>query len=413
MFILPRLPRFSRPLQLAAVLISATLLLGACGSGSSTEPAVPAGHHLDSIFEAGLQLASDPARTLDTLRRLGVSHVKVFIPWSSVAPASSSGRVPHFNATDPGAYPPGAWDRFDAIVRDAAARGIGVDLTLSSPPVWAAGPGDPDPATYPQWKPSASAFGAFVRAVGERYSGTYKPAGAAAPLPRVGFWSIWNEPNYGSLLAPQAINQIEVSPQLYRELLDAAWSALTATGHGHDTILIGELAPRGQTLGNHPGLFDGMVPLRFVRALYCVDGSFAPLRGQAARARGCPPDPAGSRGFRTHHPALFEAAGFAVHPYPEGGLPPNQVIPGEPDYADLASLPNVERTLDRALQAYGSEKRFPIYSTEFGYQTNPPSTLAGKTSPARRSGVSELGRVHLVAQSARRLVRPVSAHGPP
>ena len=333
------------------------------------------------MFEAGLQLASDPARTLDTLRSLGVSRVKLFLPWSSVAPASTSRHMPAFDATDPGAYPPGVWDRFDTVIRDAQARGIGVDLALSSPPLWAAGPGDPGPVPHPHWKPSATAFGAFARAVGKRYSGSYTPAGAPRPLPRVSFWSIWNEPNYGSLLAPQAINHIEVSPLLYRNLLDAAWTALRATGHGSDTILIGELAPRGQTLGNHPGLFDGMVPLRFVRALYCVDGSFAPLRGQAATVRGCPADAAGSGRFRSDHPALFEATGFAIHPYPEGGLPPNQAVPDEPDFADLPALGNLERTLDRVVEAYGSSKRFPVYSTEFGYQTNPPEKLLRTTTP--------------------------------
>src|SRR5207248_2268860 len=101
------------------------------------------------------------------------------------------------------------------------------------------------------------------------------------------------------------------------------WKALHATGHGGDTILIGETAPRGITVGDAPGHFQGMVPLRFIRALYCVDANLRPLAGAAARSRGCPLDAAASKQFAAEHPALFQATGFADHPYPQGGIPPN------------------------------------------------------------------------------------------
>ena len=83
------------------------------------------------------------------------------------------------------------------------------------------------------WEPSAKEYGLFVQAVGKRYDGHYTPPGESAPLPAVRFWSIWNEPNYGAQLAPQAVDNstVEVSPLLYRELLDAAWTALGQTGH--------------------------------------------------------------------------------------------------------------------------------------------------------------------------------------
>ena len=46
-----------------------------------------------------------------------------------------------------------------------------------------------------------------------------------------------------------------------------------------------------------------MVPLRFIRALYCVGPSLKPLQGQAAAERGCPTDAAGTQQFRSAHPA--------------------------------------------------------------------------------------------------------------
>jgi hypothetical protein len=302
--------------------------------------------------------------------------VKLYVPWRTVAPdPDAQSRPAGFDASNPAAYPSANWDYYDTVVRDATARGVGIDLTAGAPaPRWATGSDTPPGAPPGVWKPSPVEYGRFVHALGVRYSGRYTPPGASSPLPRVDFWAIWNEPNYGQDLAPQAIDAstVEVSPSLYRGLADAAWTQLQQTGHTGDTILIGELAPRGITTGDNPGSFSGMVPLRFVRALYCVDAALHPLRGAAATERGCPSTSAASGSFAADNPALFHATGFAVHPYPQGALQPNVVTPGEPDFADLAALPRLEHVLDATQAAYGSSKRFDLYSTEFGYKTNPP-----------------------------------------
>ena len=79
---------------------------------------------------------------------------------------------------------------------------------------------------------------------------------------------------------------IEVGAAIYRGLLSHAWSGLTGSGHkpGRDTILIGETAPRGLDRGI--GSFQGVKPLRFLRALYCVDSGYRQLRGSAASSPG-------------------------------------------------------------------------------------------------------------------------------
>jgi hypothetical protein len=392
--LLTRLPRRAVAAgALAALVITAgvAVLVGGCGGGGSTPTdAVPTrAVPLGTIFEAQSQLLAAPGPTLDELKRLGVDDVKVFVPWGELAPNALSRAAPaHFDATSPGAYLPAAWAPYDALVEAAKTRGIGVDLALEGPaPLWATAPGVP-PKTASSflgaWKPSATAYGAFVTAVADRYSGNYKPAGQSSPLPRVDFWSIWNEPNYGQQLAPQAIDDssVEVSPVYYRALLNAAWTALAHTGHGHDTILIGELAPRGQTTPAdlYPGDFSGMVPLRFIRALYCVDQKLKPLQGDDAAARGCPTTADASKSFAADNPGLFHASGFAFHPYPQG-FAPNVRTPDEPDYADLPQVPELERTLDGAITAYGSTTRFPLYDTEFGYQTNPPETITRAINP--------------------------------
>jgi hypothetical protein len=321
------------------------------------------------------------------MRRLGVDRVKVFVAWNSLAPNPSSRVRPRFDATSPAGYSASAWAIYDAIDRDAAARGVALYFAVGDPsPLWATGPDPAPPAPYggAVWKPSPADFGQFVRAVAIRYSGHYTPPGASSPLPRVSFWSIWNEPNLGSAdLAPQAIDHstVETSPAMYRGLVDAAWSALQATGHGGDTILIGELAPYENPPDNRPGNYGEMVPLRFVRALYCVDSADHPLQGAAATVRGCPATADGSKRFAVDHPGLFQATGFAIHPYPSLAIAPNVVLP-DPDFANLADLNNLETLLDKVTSLYGSNKRFPFYITEYGYFTNPPLPIAAPLATA-------------------------------
>jgi len=220
------------------------------------------------------------------------------------------------------------------------------------------------------WYPSASEFGAFVKAIGIRYSGTYRPAGASGPLPRVKYWSIWNEPNVGSSsLSPQAVNGVEVGPRLYRGLLDQAYGSLRRTGHSSDTILVGELASTGHL---DPGAGLGMQPLRFLRALFCVNARYRQLRGSAAAQRGCPTSPAGSRRFRSQHPGLFNATGWSHHPYHLTTAPDAASPALFPDWVTFADLPKLERALDRLQRAYSSGRRYSIYLTEYGFETDPP-----------------------------------------
>ncbi len=370
------------------------VLLGACGGSSAApKPAVLPPVHADrsgplASFTPGngeLGATGDPGAKLDLLRRLGVRDIHLGIQWAVVAPAPQSRRRPAFNASDPSAYPAAGWTSYDKIVRAIAARGMQLTLALIAPaPLWATGTSVATrghPTEPPFWQPSPTEYEQFVRAVGTRYSGRYTPPGARSPLPRLDHWSVWNEPNEGFQLAPQYVphTAVESSGRQYRGLLDAAWAALHQTGHGGDSILIGETAPLGSTLGA-PGLFNAMAPLRFLRALYCVDAAYKPLQGSAAAQRGCPTTAAGTAGFAAAHPALFKASGFANHPYPQG-LAPNTVSPQEPDYTELAATGRLESTLDRLNEIYGSHTRYSIYSTEFGYQTNPPDTENGVVSP--------------------------------
>ncbi len=365
--------------------IRALQILGAASFAAATLHAGPAlaSHAQEAMFEDNAQLRDNPVATLATLRELGVTRIRLTITWGDVAPSPKAKHKPrHFRGEDPADYPASGWASYDEIVRQAVRDGIGVGMMITGPgPAWADGPGEPRGGTPGIWKPSPQQYGAFVHAVGTRYSGHYQG------LPPVRFWSIWNEPNYGVDLAPQATNNdtIEVGAAWYRRMIDAAWGALHATGHGHDTILIGETAPRGL---DHPiGNFSGVKPRRFLRALYCVDSHFHELRGSAASARGCPTTASGSAHFRSQHPGLFQASGFADHPYAQGFSPITPTYAcghsacagggrSDPDYADFPEIPRLERTLDHLNSVYGSRSHFPIYNTEYGYWTKPPDPNA-------------------------------------
>ncbi len=370
----------------ARLLLAALLAAAITGSTLTLAPAAFGSTSQISIIQDSTRMLSDPVGTMTTFRALGVRMVRIVVIWAQIAPQAQSRTTPRgFDAADPASYPAANWAPYDEMVELAHANGLAVDLTLSGgAPRWAEGPGIPPAALDNQfwaWRPSARAFGQFARAVGERYGGTYIPPGQTSPLPRVGFWAIWNEPNFGEDLGPQAIDgsTVSVAPGMYRGLASQMWNSLQATGHGHDTILIGETAPLGLTGGARPGHPQGLPgnfgqtkPLQFLRTLYCVDSNYRELRGRAAVAVGCPAKASGSQSFRKQNPALFKASGFAAHPYPDNS-PPTIEPSQDPDIASFPRIPNLERALDRLQRIYGSGKRFPIYNTEYGYITHPPN----------------------------------------
>ncbi len=351
-------------------------------------PAADASQNQVSIMQDDGMLLSNPAPTLLKMRQLGADVVRLAVRWQTIAPNPNSFKRPsHFNAANPGAYPAANWAPYDTIVRDAAADGLSVDFNVvGGSPLWATGPGMPKESKkkgYPfhNWEPSAAQYGLFVRALGTRYSGNYNPKtnttapGNSDDLPAVTVWSVWNEPDYGPSLAPQALPGhpgVEDSPRMYRMLVDAAWTALHQTGHGSNTIIFGELTPRNSTYSTTAfGVFNGMWPLQFLRALYCVNSSYKPLRGTAASLRGCPTTASGSAHFASQNPALFRASGVSDHPY-QDGLAPNRELMPSPNGAGLTELGQLENALKRLVAVYGSHKVFQIWITEFGFITSPP-----------------------------------------
>jgi hypothetical protein len=337
----------------AAVLVLLTLAAPAAAS-TSQESMFQDDDHLiypkdDAVVE----------RTLDELKRLGVDRLRITVAWRAIAPGNERDEKPAFDATDPGAYPETAWANYDRVIRLASERAIGVNLNVTAPaPDWATGtPGREDiDAVY---APDAGEFGNFVKAVATRYRD-------------VDFWSLYNEPNQAAWLSPQWVKDAggeweEASPRHYRALVDAAWNALQATGHGGDTILVGETAPKG--LRTNRGETRSIDALRFLRRLYCVDDNLLLLRGKEATQHGCPTSDA-QDAFPRDHPALFQATGYAHHPYELIFAPSTK--PSWKDWATTGNLPVLQDYLRRLRARYGQRGGMPLYLTEYGYQTNPP-----------------------------------------
>ena len=186
------------------------------------------------------------------------------------------------------------------------------------------------PAAGRRWKPSASAFGEFVHAVATRYSGHYRPAGSPAALPRVDFWAIWNEPNYGIDLAPQAIDHSTIET-LRRSTADC-WGPPGVPCNRRATVPTRssseswrpEASPREQ-----PRELQRDGPVALPEGAVLREFLLSVLAGGGCRGPPVPHHRAASAAFKAENPALFNATGVPVHPYPQGG-PPTQTDPGSP-----------------------------------------------------------------------------------
>jgi hypothetical protein len=329
---------FSIPLAVLAL-----MALPALAAASWSQHAVFQDDH--NLLERG-----DAAReqTLDELRGLGVDVIKAQLSWSEVAPRGRR-RPAGFVAADPVQYP--GWSRYDALVRDAQARGMSVMLALSPPyPGWAtARRGDRVGVD----RPSPRAFGSFTEAAGRHF-------------PTVDIWTIGNEPNHPGFLYPQATRRrVPFAPHRYRALVRQAVGGLDRSGHAGNTVLFGELLPIGKSRYFRRNTIK---PLRFMREFFCLDSSWRPFRGSAARLRGC----------QRYRP-ITGVTGFAYHPYTR----PNGPRGREPssDDATIRSYGRITRALDIARDKGRIEgPRLPIWNTEFGFQSNPPDRFQTRLS---------------------------------
>jgi hypothetical protein len=320
---------------LAVALATAIGLTAVPAQASTSQRSVFEDDHL--LLNSGDALRE---QTLDDIKALGADTIHVLVIWNKLAPAPNAGTKPAVDASDPNSY--AGWGPWDAVVAGAQARGLKVLLTPTGPaPTWASL--CKGSVTYrKRCSPRVSDWSAFVKAVATRY-------------PSVHEWSFWNEPNHSSWLVPQTGTsdgvKVNLAAMRYRKLVLAGTKALGQTGHGSDTVLMGETAPLG---GSH-----STAPVDFYRELFCLDRSYRPFTGRAARARGC--------SARPH----FYVDGVSHHPYAFAGIAKPSVL-GRASDAPIGALGRVVTVLDYAARYGIVPRRLPLWLTEFGYQTHPP-----------------------------------------
>jgi hypothetical protein len=318
---------------LVVVMLCAVLLPASIASASSRQ---------FTTVEAPSELlyGGSPDAALDTIEDLGATAIRLQLNWSQVAPDPGAKRAPSFNATDPNAYPAGAWAPWDAAIDGARARGLKVYLTITGPaPHWATAKHDG------LTKPSAEAFSKFASAAGRRFGS------------KVSWWSIWNEPNLGKLLKP--IKGLE-SATVYRQLYLQAYSGLRSVGV-HAPILIGELAPIGNTYKDQGTIH----PLQFLRKMLCLDSSW----------------------HKSSKCSKVPTQGFAMHPYTPKFGP--GFHPHDQDDVTIGVLSRLVKALDRAASAGTLPRRLPVYVSEFGVQSWPDRVFG--VSPPTQSDFRSIG----------------------
>jgi hypothetical protein len=368
------------------VVAAAAVLVLRGGEGGPPPPPRPPSAR-PTIVQDDAQVLHRPTaevrRTVRDLARLGVDWLRVTANWSFIAPSPGGSRRPRFDAEDPDAYPPGAWTKLDRAVREARSAGLGVMIDVAFwAPRWAVAQPAPEPDRQRDGI-RARDFGRFAEAVARRYGD------------RAVAYTIWNEPNYEVFLRPQwrrAGGRWEMaSADSYRAMVYEAVPRIRRHAP-RALVLIGGTAALGTNAPRSPTA--QVPPLRFLRALACVDDELRPVRtGACARFRPLPGD------------------GWAHHPYSPRRAP--GVGDPEPDTAVLADQGHLADLLDRLAAGGRTKRRLGLWDTEFGYQTDPPDPTQAVTLAEQARWMSEAEAIALadprVRSFAQFLVRDLPA----
>ena len=329
-------------------------------------------------------------------RSLGIDRVRLTAGWSTIAPHPDLPTPPSFDATDPAEYPAGNWFNLDRAVRLAHEEGLApmIDIAFWAPRWGTREPLEVNDRMATEIDPRM--FADFAKAVALRYSGTWAPPvtekpeaappqpspdrnildalfgkpqpapqpqptqskpAAPAPLPAVDTFTVWNEPNHPGFLRPQWVRVDGKwhprSADIYRAMVRASYPAIKAVAP-QSRVLIGGTASMGSST---PGV-SGVPPLRFLRALACVDEELRPVTtGECAGFERLPGD------------------GWAHHPYSLRTTP--DVDTKDQDKLPVAATVRLAATL-RELANSGRVSRAvaSIYMTEYGYETSNPDPNA-------------------------------------
>jgi hypothetical protein len=268
----------------------------------------PAGAFQIGMQDDGAFVTATPAaraQSLDRASAMGVTYIRITMVWEG--------------------FRNEGWFPYDRAIDAARARGMDVQLTVTGNPRFTRGGHgyvgyrNPSPTRYASW----------LGSVARHFKG------------RVGFYSVWNEPNLSEYLSPQHVRGRAVGHEIYGRLVKAGYRAVKRADP-KAKVLIGEAAPSGH-------------PVRFIE--------------RAARSV----------------PGGLRADGWAHHPYQFV-----KVAPGRPQdrySGGISNLDSMQAALRRLAKSGDLRTRtgaaVPTYFTEFGYPR--PGAYYGMFSEALRA----------------------------
>ncbi len=291
------------------------------------------------LFDDAQILYGNPDTVFPTLAELHTQLIRVDLWWGGPAVRVAKSRP--VDATDP-SDPAYDWTTYDRTVTYAKRYGMRVMFTILGTPSWANGGRSWNVAPM-----DSDDLKDFATAAARRYNGTFRNAfDDPAPLPRVPYWLVWNEPNNPVFLKPQYDRYRGkweiVSGRNYAKLCNASVQALKAVSRTFK-VGCGVTAPRGN---NNPTTARPSVsPLPFLRAMIA----------------------GGAKGFDA----------YAHNPYAGSRLetpktaPPKASRGQAPTAVTLGNFSLLTKELARL------KVKTRIWVTEYGYQTNPPDRLFG------------------------------------
>jgi Cellulase (glycosyl hydrolase family 5) len=319
-------PRLMLPVVVA---VAAGVFAIAAGSGSA------ASHPLVLGIKGATQvLGPDEGLALSRIRAAGMQMVSVPLSWPTVAPVQQPADWDPASPNDPN-YD---WSAADARIGQIVAAGLEPIVQVYEAPVWARL--SPDVRVSP---PRPDAFGEFLQAAAERYSGLN------SGLPRVRYWEIWNEPNLSLYFWPQFDFETSefTSPDVYRAMVNAAAAAIHGV-HSDNVVIAGSTYPFGDNIPSVFALDKDWGPLKFMRRMLCIDDAGQPTCDQTAS---------------------FDV--WSTHPYTAGGPTDHANQAYDVSLGDLGTMRD---TLAAAVQAGHVKSTLPprFWVSEFSWDSNPP-----------------------------------------
>jgi hypothetical protein len=295
------------------------------------------------------------AGVFDRMDAAGAQIARVTATWTSIAPNTSQ-KPAGFDPRNP-ADPNYNWTGLDGFVRAASSRGMAPLVTTYYAPPWAEGDDASDRARRTgktgTYHPNAKEYGDFIFALATRYSGSFPdPANPGQNLPRVRYFQLWNEVNFGAYLNSRRKSEI---PIYYAKLLNAGYDSAKAVSRSNQVLTAG-MGP----FGNNGEAVD-VEPQLFMRSLFCLTGKGGKRLKEKRRCKVPRPK--------------FDI--WTQHPYTFGGTPRSQA--GSADGAAIGDMPEIKRTLDFAVRKRNvlPRGRKKLWSTEFAWFSNPPGIKAG------------------------------------